>query len=281
MRGVVQRFLAITVVSLGVWAADTQRIDAVVALWRAGKVDDAMESAAAAIKAEPRNARLFNLRAQMRSMTGQHALADEDLSAAIQLEPDSASLHQTRAQLRFRLGRIEDSVKDFDRANELAPKLVPQNWQRGIALYYAGRFKDGRLQFETHQTFNTQDVENAAWHFLCTAREQGIEAARKTLIPIERDPRVPMREVQSLFAGKLGEEDVLEAAGKADDDGARREQEFYAHLYLGLYFEATRDLAKRDIHIRKAAELSEKDNYMGIVSRIHADRIKAPAASKP
>lgn len=281
MRRVFLRFLAASLLAAGLLAADTNRIDSVVALWRAGKVDDAMAAAAAAIREEPRNARLFNLRAQMRSMTGQHALADEDLSAAIRIEPDSASLHQTRAQLRFRLGRIEESVKDFDRANELAPKLVPQNWQRGIALYYAGRFKDGRLQFETHQTFNTQDVENAAWHFLCTAREQGIEAARKGLIPIERDPRVPMREVQGLFAGKVSADAVLEAASKSLDADVRRDQEFYAHLYLGLYFEATQDLTKRDLHIRKAADLSEKDNYMGIVARIHADRIKAPAASKP
>ena len=157
------------------------------------------------------------------------------------------------------------------RSNELAPKLVPQNWQRGIALYYAGRFKDGRLQFESHQTHNPQDVENAAWHFLCTAREQGIEAARKSLIPIERDTRVPMREIQSLFAGKMSEQDVLKAADKAGDKETRREQQFYAHLYLGLYFEAMQDLAKRDLHVRKAAELSEKDDYMGIVARIHSE----------
>lgn len=265
----------------GVVAADTNRIDGVMALWRKGKVDDALAAAAAALKEDPRNARLFNLRAQMRSMTGQHALADEDLTAALGLEPDSASLHQTRAQLRFRLGRIDDCVRDFDRANELAPRLVPQNWQRGIALYYAGRFKDGRLQFESHQTHNPQDVENAAWHFLCTAREQGVEAARKALIPIERDPRVPMRQIQSLFAGKGSEQDVLTAAAKAEDEASRREQLFYAHLYLGLYHEANQDLPKRDLHIRKAADLSEKDNYMGIVARIHANRLQAPAASKP
>ncbi len=281
MRRGLQRFVGVVFVAAGLVAAETNRMDGVVALWRLGKVDDAFAAAAAALKEEPRNARLFNLRAQMRSMTGQHALADEDLTAAIGLEPDSASLHQTRGQLRFRLGRIEDAVKDFDRANELAPRLVPQNWQRGIALYYAGRFKDGRQQFEVHQTHNTQDVENAAWHFLCTAREQGIEAARKSLIPIERDARVPMREIQSLFAGKASAQDVLTAAGKAEDKDARREQEFYAHLYLGLYFEAMQDLPRRDLHIRKAAELSDKDNYMGIVSRIHLDRLKAAPASKP
>ena len=279
------RFLGIAVMVVGLVAglegAETNRLEGVIALWRGGKVDDALAAAAAALKEEPRNARLFNLRAQMRLMTGQHALADEDLTAAIGLEPDSASLHQTRAQLRFRLGRIEDSVKDFDRANELAPRLVPQNWQRGIALYYAGRFKDGRLQFETHQTYNPQDVENAAWHFLCTAREQGIEAARKSLIPIERDSRIPMREIQSLFAGRASVQDVLKAAEKAGDEEGRREQLFYAHLYLGLYHEAMQDLPRRDLHIRKAAELSEKDNYMGIVARIHSDRLKAAAASKP
>jgi len=263
-------------------AEEKGRVDSAIALWRAGKVDDALAAVAAGLKEEPKSARLFNLRAQMRAMTGQLALADEDLTAAITAEPDSASLFQSRAQLRFRLGRIEDSVKDFDKANQLAPRLEPQNWQRGIALYYAGRFADGRKQFEVHQTVNPQDVENAAWHFLCTAREKGIDSARKSLIVVDRDGRIPMREVQQLFAGKATEKDVLKAAG-AKDNGEEEAGTalFYAHLYLGLYFEATGDAGRRDTHIRKAAELSDKDNYMGIVARVHADRLKAKSASKP
>ena len=266
--------LAAALSAAGVLAAPTNSLDAVVELWRSGKADAAMEAANAAIQKEPGNARLLGLRAQMRVMTGKRAEAETDLSAAIAAEPDSAWLRQERAQLRFRLGRIEDSVADFDKAVEMAPRLLPQNWQRGIALYYAGRFKDGRKQFEVHQSVNPEDVENAAWHFLCTARESGVTNARTLLITVNRDGRVPMKEIQQLFAGKATALDVLNAAAKADDDGTRRDQQFYAHLYLGLYFEATGVLKDRDDHIREAAKLADPDNYMGAVALVHAQRLK-------
>lgn len=266
--------LAAALSAAGVLAAPTNSLDAVVELWRSGKADAAMEAANAAIQKEPGNARLLGLRAQMRVMTGKRAEAETDLSAAIAAEPDSAWLRQERAQLRFRLGRIEDSVADFDKAVEMAPRLLPQNWQRGIALYYAGRFKDGRKQFEVHQSVNPEDVENAAWHFLCTARESGVTNARTLLISVNRDGRVPMKEIQQLFAGKATALDVLNAAAKAEDDSTRRDQQFYAHLYLGLYFEATGVLKDRDDHIREAAKLADPDNYMGAVALVHAQRLK-------
>jgi lipoprotein NlpI len=266
--------LAAALSAAGVLAAPTNSLDAVVELWRSGKADAAMEAANAAIQKEPGNARLLGLRAQMRVMTGKRAEAETDLTAAIAAEPDSAWLRQERAQLRFRLGRIEDSVADFDKAVEMAPRLLPQNWQRGIALYYAGRFKDGRKQFEVHQSVNPEDVENAAWHFLCTARESGVTNARTLLISVNRDGRVPMKEIQQLFAGKATALDVLNAAAKAEDDSTRRDQQFYAHLYLGLYFEATGVLKDRDDHIREAAKLADPDNYMGAVALVHAQRLK-------
>src|SRR5205085_8743876 len=97
----------------------------------------------------------------------------------------------------------------------LEPQQKPYHWQRGISLYYAGRFDDGKKQFELHQTVNTQDVENAVWHFLCTVRLEGLESAKKQLIPIEKDARVPMAQVHQLFAGKARPQDVLAAAQAA------------------------------------------------------------------
>ncbi len=259
---------------VGVFAAPTNTLDSVVKLWRSGKTDDALEAATAALKADPKNTRLLSLRAQMRVMVGQRPGAEVDLTDAIALEPESGWLRQERAQLRFRLGRVEESVVDFDKAVELAPRMLPQNWQRGIALYYVGRFADGRKQFEVHQTVNPQDVENAAWHFLCMAREKGITNARSQLIQVERDGRIPMKEIQQLFAGKATPKDVLRVAAIAEDDADRRDQQFYAHLYLGLYFEAIGSPKERDEHIREAARLSDPDNYMGVVARVHAERLK-------
>jgi lipoprotein NlpI len=170
----------------------------------------------------------------------------------------------------FFAGDPAASATAFDQLIALSPAAAPQLWQRGIALYYAGRFADGRRQFELHQQVNPNDVENAAWHFLCVARSAGLAAARTALIPIAGDARVPMREIHQLFAGTGTPEAVLAAAG----DGAagvadRRDRLCYAHLYLGLYHEALAqaDLAKSELLL--AAYDFRMDHYMGRVAQIH------------
>src|SRR5687767_5001294 len=94
-----------------------------------------------------------------------------------------------RGEEHFRQARILQSIADFDRGLELEPGRAPQHWQRGIALYYAGQYENSAEQFKLHQTVNPQDVENAAWHFLCTVRAPGgsVETARKNLIPVTQD----------------------------------------------------------------------------------------------
>jgi lipoprotein NlpI len=166
--------------------------------------------------------------------------------------------------------RIEDSAKAFDQVIEAVPQAKPQLWQRGLTLYYAKRYQDGRDQFEVHQTANSNDVENAAWHFLCVARLEGVDAARKALIPIEGDARVPMKQIHDLFAGSGSVDIVLTAAGAGDDSPLRRNHLCYAHLYLGLYFEALGDDAEAKDHILKAATDYEMDHYMGKTAITHA-----------
>src|SRR4029078_7815766 len=95
--------------------------------------------------------------------------------------------------------------------------------RRGIALYYAGRYADCRRQFESHRSVNPDDVENAAWHFLCVARAASPEKARAALLPVGPDARVPMREVYEMFRGALTPDRVLAAAG------SRLDGQFYAH----------------------------------------------------
>ena len=170
-----------------------------------------------------------------------------------------------RAVADFERGRIAESVAGFDRVARLVPHYAPQLWQRGIALYYAGRFADCRRQFESHRTVNPDDVENAAWHFLCVAREETPERARAALLPVGPDSRVPMREVYQMFRGQLTSADVLRAAGN------RPGGLFYAHLYIALYSEALGDKALTLKHIKEAA--SEKyaaaGGYMHMVAQVH------------
>ena len=92
-----------------------------------------------------------------------------------------------RAVTDFEGGRIAESAAGFDALIQLRPDVAPQLWQRGITLYYAGRFADCRAQFESHRTVNPNDVENAAWHFLCVARAESVVKARAALLPVGPD----------------------------------------------------------------------------------------------
>jgi len=114
-----------------------------------------------------------------------------------------------RAVTDFLAGRVAESVVGFDAAAKLDPGQAPEFWQRGIALYYAGRYKDCRLQFESHRTVNPNDVENAAWHFLCVARAESPQAAKRALLPVGPDSRAPMTQVYQMMRGDLTKSGVL------------------------------------------------------------------------
>ena len=92
--------------------------------------------------------------------------------ACVVLAAQSPPALLNRAVDEFEQGRFAQSAATFDQLAKAIPDEAPQLWQRGIALYYAGRYADCRRQFESHRTVNPDDVENAAWHFLCVAREQ-------------------------------------------------------------------------------------------------------------
>ena len=186
--------------------------------------------------------------------------------ACVVLAAQSPQALLNRAVDEFEQGRFAQSAATFDEVATALPDQAPQLWQRGIVLYYAGRYGDCRRQFESHRTVNPDDVENAAWHFLCVARDETPDKARSALLPVGPDGRVPMREVYQMFRGALTAEDVLKAAGSGPSG------QFYAHLYIGLYSEALgrKDLALK--HIREAASdrYAPVGGYMHMVARVHA-----------
>jgi len=166
-------------------------------------------------------------------------------------------------------GEIDKSISCFERAIKREPGAKAHLWQLGIAYYYAGRFSDGRDLFSLHQTVNSNDVENAVWHFLCVVRAEGIDTARKKLIAITGDSRVPMKQVHLLFAGTGTEEDIIKAADAERSERNRRNAHCYAHLYLGLYHEALGHTDKALEHLRKAQSDYSQPHYMGQIARLH------------
>ena len=103
------------------------------------------------------------------------------------------------------------------------------------------------------------------------ARRAGIDKARAALLKVENDPRVPMMQIYALYAGKGSAEEVMTAAttGKSSPNELN-ERLFYAHLYLGLYFDVAGNEKMAREHIVQAAELFNVESYMGDAARIHA-----------
>ena len=171
----------------------------------------------------------------------------------------------SRAVDEFEQGRFAASGATFDELAKMVPDQAPHLWQRGIALYYAGRYADCRRQFESHRTVNPDDVENAAWHFLCVARQESPDKARAALLPVGQDSRVPMREVYQMFRGSLTADEVLKAAGSGPAG------QFYAHLYIGLYSEALgrKDLALKHMKEAASGRYASAGGYMHMVAGVH------------
>lgn len=170
-----------------------------------------------------------------------------------------------RAIADFRAGRVEQSLEGFNRIARQSPADAPYLWQRGIAQYYAGKFRECRDMFTSHRTVNPDDVENAAWHFLCVARAESPAAARQQLLPVGPDARVPMREVYEMFAGRMTQAQVMRAAG--NDSSAQ----FFARLYVGLYLEVTgnRDAGRAQIEIAAEDRFAPVGGYMHDVAKVH------------
>ncbi len=190
-----------------------------------------------------------------------HLLAALALFSGVQTARDVMA----KAVDDFRAGRVEQSAAGFDQLARLIPGQAPELWQRGIAQFYAGRFRDCRDMFISHRTVNPDDVENAAWHFLCVARAESPEAARQQILPVGRDGRVPMREVYQMFQGRATPAQVLAAAG------ADLSAQFFGRLYVGLYLEATGDRVKGREFIAIAAQdrFANVGGYMHAVARVH------------
>lgn len=180
-------------------------------------------------------------------------------------QAQSADARLAQGISQFEHGQFDQAAATFDALATARSDLAPHLWQRGIALYYAKRYSDCRAQFESHRTVNPADVENAAWHFLCVARLEGVDQARGALLPVGPDSRVPMREVYEMFGGRLEPSAVIQAA--ASQPAAL----FYAHLYVGLYLEAVGKRNLAALHIKEAANsrYARVGGYMHMVATVH------------
>ena len=247
-----------------------------------GDAAKAVKLATDGIQKHPDNTTLLTLRGRIHEEENQPAKAEADYTSILKKEPNNSGLYHRRGVVRFFQLKFDDSLADFDKFIEMVPGQEPYHWQRGLVHYYAGKYKAGRKQFEIHQTVNTQDVENAVWHYLCVAKTDGVAEAERHFIKITSDRRVPLKQIHALFAGKGTEQQVLDAIKAGDPPpGALARNQFYGHLYLGLYFESQGKEEKAAKYIALSAKGHESHGYMGQVARVHHEWLQQKAKRQP
>lgn len=235
-----------------------------------GKTETALKASEEAIKLDPKNALAWFLHGEAKAQARQHEEAIKDFDKAYELDGTLVAAINQRGGERFKLGLIKESIQDFDKYIEANPKGYEDHWRRGISLYYADRFADGAKQFKAGDKVYGNDVENAFWHYLCTARADGVDKARKSLLAIGTDSRIPMMKIYDLIKGKAKAEEVIETAEKAKLEGDdKTEATFYAHLYVGLNYEAEGNEKKCLEHLSTAVEKYKISHYMWDVANVH------------
>jgi lipoprotein NlpI len=271
-------FSLLLVAAVSIPAADEsfeQLVAKAQAALKKGDNKRALDLADKAVTLDPKAARGYLFRGSVHETLEQHKEAIADFDKCIELDPKTADAYDHRGSEYFKLGKIDKSLADFDRFLELNPKARPAHWKRGISLYYAGKFDDGAKQFKAGDQVFADDVENAVWHYLCNVHVVGADKASDAILKIGKDKRVPLMVVYDLFKGKAKPEDVLKAANDGKPKAEElKERLFYAHLYLGLYYESAGDKKKTLEHMTKAAEEYKLGGYMWDVARVHLERLR-------
>ena len=136
-----------------------------------------------------------------------------------------------------------------------------------------GRASDGRAESIGKEQLVGAQVERPDRF---AAKVDGVDKARQSILKIGKDARVPMMKVYDLYRGVAKPEDVLAAAR---DEKLTPEQlnrtHFYAHLYVGLYYDATGDKKRALEHLTEAAQKYPIEHYMWDVARVARDVLSA------
>lgn len=211
------------------------------------------------------------------------SLAENDIETVNQIMKEfrsrrdmSLMTKMDAARIFFATGQMKSSALLYDDVLEDRPEIKPRLWQRGLALYYAEEFEKGVDQFDTHQEFNSQDVENSVWHLLCKSRISSVDEARKSMIQIERDTRIPMKQVFEMFAGKGSPQEVLDACGYVKGEERKDSSIYHGLIYVGLFHEMMGDQEASNNSMKEA--LKFKPIIPGLMGHVAEGHLRARKA---
>jgi lipoprotein NlpI len=244
-------------------------------LLRKGDAQAAIPFAQKAVEKDPKSLEAAMILGDSYSSLRKQREAIEQYERALKIDPTFLIAQDRRGGERFKLGQVEESLVDFDAFLKANPQETPSHWRRGISYYYVGKYPEGAKQFYDGRQVFGADVENAFWHYLCNARQSGVEKARASILKVDEDRRVPMMKIYDLIQGKCLAADVIETAEKAKlGESEKNEALFYGHLYVALNYEAEGKKAECRKHLEIAVEKHPIGHYMWDVAKVHLDRVK-------
>ena len=94
------------------------------ALWNGKEFSEpqkAIEYLNNAIKLQPNNADIYNLRGNIYGKLGQNQLAIDDFSKSIQLNPNNPDDYNNRGSIYNKIGQYQQAIEDFNEAIRLNP----------------------------------------------------------------------------------------------------------------------------------------------------------------
>lgn len=208
------------------------------------------------------------------------------LTEALAKNPDDRTaerLYSRRGDAYFFRARFQEALADYEQLARLNPDLEPFHWRRGLAYYYTGRYADAARQFEQYFEHDQSDRENGIWRFYAQAREHGLEAARRTMLPYEKPDRALLPEVYKLCAGTLSAADLEQQINAPDVPEAERQaRQFYGNLYLGLDYVLKGEPEPARRHLSRAVasdwprQAGYGPQYMWHVARLELERLPLP-----
>lgn len=254
---------------------------AMMATYRRGQVDEAMNQAMQLLQKHPRDVDLLTALGTMHSEQNPHdATSDGYLAQALQIKPDHLpALYQVGRRF-MRAKKYAEAEKTFTRVLALHPGYAKGHAQLGMALYYQERFEPARQAFisalqaaprDYNTWFNLGEVYLQQAAELGADKAQAVEALRQRAFSsfneaIELHPDHAMAHFR-LGVLLIGNNQIKEAIRHLEYAVRLQDDLVGAWLQLALAYESMQLFEKARLCLDKAYELDPLNKVVALKLR--------------
>ena len=139
--------------SLPVGNPSKQQVDGLIALYKQGKLQEALIQGAALERQFPDNPLLPNILGAIYSGSGQYEEAVNSYNKAIELKPDYADAHNNMGACYKARGDLEEAVECYQHAIELNPDHAIAHNNLGVALEAQGKLTAAKISYKKALSF--------------------------------------------------------------------------------------------------------------------------------